>query len=384
MGSRDEIQVRNSERITFTTCPQKWWWAYVELLRSADTTPALRFGTLVHSAMEAFYLPGIKRGPRPRITFEKLFEESQKTMHTQGIYDSDGEWHELGELGVVLLDAYYEKYGKDDRWYVIATEMPFRVRTEDRQTGLVFTMVGVVDGLWADRETGNKVRLMKKYVADHKTTKDDPTKKTDALTLDEQTGTYWSYGVDYLYAQGILNRKRDENLAGMIFNFLRKGKPDLRPQNSEGHYLNRPTKDALWERVQTLELHTAQGLRKSDVTVDYLIELIGPSALKLGEVSAKQPAPLFYRERVLRGQAEGESVRMRTEAQAYNMHLIRRGKLRLTKTPGTLHSPHCNWCEFKAMCELHESGADWERFRDAAYTVWDPYEQHEIKNAEQV
>lgn len=377
------IQIRNSERITFTTCPQKWWWAYVELLRGPDTTPALRFGTLVHSAMEEFYRPGIKRGPRPAVTFQRLYEEQQKTMHRQGIYDEDGEWHELGQLGVVMLEAYYEEYGVDDRWHVIATEMPFRVKTMDEMTGLVFTFVGVVDGLWADRRTANKVSRMEKWVVDHKTTKDDPTKKDEALTLDEQSGSYWHYGVRYFYDQGILSRERNERLAGMMFNFLRKGKPDLRPRNKDGHCLNKPTKDALWDRAQTLELPI--GAPKSKITVDQLIELIGPKrAAQLGEVSAKQPTPLFHRSRSMRGTMEGESVRMRTEAQAHQMHLIRRGKLRLTKTPGTLHSPHCNWCEFKAMCELHESGADWELFRDSYFTVWDPYEQHEIKNAEQV
>lgn len=334
--------------------------------------------------MEVFYRPGVERGPRPAETFERLFEEQQKTMYSQGIYDEDGEWHELGQLGVVLLEAYFDHYGLDERWHVIATEMPFRVRTFDAESGVKFTFVGVVDGLWGDRETANKIARMKKYVTDHKTTKDDPTKKDDALALDEQSGSYWSYGVEYFTQQGLLN-PNDDRLAGMIFNFLRKGKPDLRPKDRNGFSLNRPSKDALWDRAVTLGLDQRHRLKsKSGVTVDELIDLIGSSAIQLGEPSQKQPTPLFHRARSMRGPGEERSVRARTEAQAYRMNLMRRGKLRIEKTPGTLHNPHCNWCEFKAMCELHESGADWEGYRDVAFGTWDPYQQHEIKNAEQV
>lgn len=342
MKAHDEIQIRNSERITWTTCPQKWWWAYVDRLRAPGQTPALRFGSLVHSALEEFYRPGIKRGPKPAETYERLFDEGEATYYKMGIRDEYGDWHEMKEFGIVLLEAYYNEYGKDERWYVVATEMPFRVRTVDRETGLKFTFVGVVDGLWGDRYSAKRNRKWGKlYVADHKTTRDDPTKKHEALILDEQSGSYWSYGVDYIVENGIL--PPGQALSGMLFNFLRKGKPDPRPTNALGQHLN-----------------------------------------KDGTVSKVQPAPLFHRAMVLRDLAEGASVRARTEAQAAAMHYMRTGKLRLWKTPGTLFNPHCNYCEFKAMCELHESGADWEELRDLTFGKWDPYEQHEVMAGERI
>lgn len=342
MPVTDEIQFRNSERQTFTTCPQKWWWAYVNRLRGDSTSLALLFGTLAHSAMEAFYLPGTKRGPRPAITFEKLYEEVSQELYYSVLKDreGDGEWHDFGELGVELLTDYYETYGRDERWYVVGTEAPFRVPTMDRKTGLEFTVVGVVDGLWADRTTANKPRKMKLYVADHKTTSDDPTKKDQALQMDEQVGTYWSYGVDYYYKTGILHES--DKLAGMIFNFLRKGRRDDRETNELGQALN-----------------------------------------KDGTVSKRQPVPRFHRSIVYRDRADGEMVRLRTEQQARMMHYMRQGKLPVTKTPGSLFHPHCNWCEFREMCELHEIGADWREFRDLTFKTWDPYEQHEIKLGDQ-
>ena len=60
------------------------------------------------------------------------------------------------------------------------------------------------------------------------------------------------------------------------------------------------------------------------------------------------------------------------------MRAMRQGTLDIIKHPGTLHNPHCNWCEFRDMCELHEAQQDYEAFAKAAYTTYDPYEQHEI------
>src|ERR1044072_6419487 len=216
----DVIQIRNSERQTSATCPQAWFWAYPGQLKAKDSTPALKFGTLVHTAMEKFYRPGIKRGPKPAVTFLKEYEKEVEATGKMG-FRVDDEWHEAGHLGVSLLEMYYETYGKDERWHVLATEIPFRVLVTDPQTGLEFYYVGVLDGLWLDRQSGKRKDI---WVADHKTTGDDPTKKSASLVLDEQAGSYWSFGVDYLIEQELIDARA--GLTGMMFNFLRKGKPD--------------------------------------------------------------------------------------------------------------------------------------------------------------
>ena len=48
------------------------------------------------------------------------------------------------------------------------------------------------------------------------------------------------------------------------------------------------------------------------------------------------------------------------------------------KTPGPLFMSNCKFCEFRDMCELHETGNDWEMFKEATYGNWDPYSDHEI------
>jgi PD-(D/E)XK nuclease superfamily len=292
----------------------------------------------VHSALEEYYRSGTKRGPHPRLTFEKLYEETTAASYAQGFRDEDGTWHNMGELGPILLDAYVEQWGEDNRWYVLATEQAFRVKLVDPVSGLEFTFVGVIDLVMRDRASGKRKEV---WLWDHKTCKDDPTKKAAALILDEQSSSYWKYGVMWLREQGVI--KAGTNLQGMYFNFLRKGKPDERPKNALGQALN-----------------------------------------KDGSVSKVQPSPLFHREPVFRGEYDGEMVHKRTLAQARMMHYLRQGKLELTKTPGTLHSPHCNWCEFRSMCELHETGGDWETIKKFEFDKWEPYAQHEIEVGEKV
>ena len=101
-----------------------------------------------------------------------------------------------------------------------------------------------------------------------------------------------------------------------------------------------------------------------------------------GAVSEKQPSPLFHRETVYRDDYDAEMTKERINAQAQQMRYMRKGKLPVYKVPGTLHNPHCKWCEFKDMCELHETGGDWETFKEQGFVKGDPYAQHAIYEGE--
>jgi hypothetical protein len=321
--------IRTSERLTFTRCPQAWEWAYVDRLKPYTPSPALRFGSLIHVALEKFYKPGTKRGPNPADTFEQEYEKELVAQHKIGFRDDDGTWNEAGELGVAMMTAYLSHYGRDTRWRVLHTEKAFHMPVTNRVGRVIFVYVGVVDLIVEDRLfqfTG---------FVDHKTTGDNPTQKREALILDEQTGAYWSYGQD----AGLL--KKGVKLDGMIFNFMKKSMPDKRPKNAAGLALN-----------------------------------------KDGTVSKQQPTPMFHREVVYRNEFDGNSVRNRIRAQAAVMKAMREGVMPVWKTPGTLHNPHCKWCEFKDMCELHESGQDWEAFKKRAFVQHDPYTQHAIYDGE--
>lgn len=348
----DVPMLRTSERSSFKRCRWQWERAYVDHLKPRVERPALRFGTLVHKALELRYPPGIKRGPKPAETFEQLYHEELQELETVwGFRDADDEWETALDIGVDMLEAFVEKYGRDEEWKVIKSEMTFQVPVyppdwliqkageADPMSLLagiqadkpLFIYVGTMDGVWENRMDGG-IRII-----DWKTTKNDPT-KVGHLILDEQTTAYWTWGVDWLEQQKVLSRQKQQRLDGMLFSFLRKAKRDDRPVDAHGHALN-----------------------------------------KDGSVSKVQPTPMFHRELVYRSGAEREAARRRAVLEFLDMRAVRDGEAEAYKTPGSPPNSHCNFCQYVDMCELHETGSDWESFRDASFIKWEPYAAHEIE-----
>jgi hypothetical protein len=58
----------------------------------------------------------------------------------------------------------------------------------------------------------------------------------------------------------------------------------------------------------------------------------------------------------------------------FEMSLVRQRKLGVYKSPGM----HCNWCQFRDVCELHEMGEDWEDVLNIEFKKWQPYSDHEL------
>lgn len=313
--------------------------------------------------MEARYPPGIKRGPHPAKTFERLYTKELEEQEAFGFRDEDGEWHKALEMGVAMMNGYVDKYGKDEEWKVIASEQAFQVKMYDEAGRYRVTYVGIFDGIWQHR--ADKRLILK----DYKTAK---VINTAHLALDEQAGSYWAFAPEWLKGQGIL--PHDAVLTGLLYTFMRKGLPDTRPRNSLGHCLNKPTKPALTE-----EWKRTNGNKPPPKTVDELIASMGDRALLLGDVSASQPPPLFHREVVYRDEADAERLRERVLQEAREHRLVRAGKLDVYKNP--MPGPFgCLGCGYRDICELHEVGADWELMRDMTMTEWDGYSEHELYN----
>lgn len=319
------VLLRTSERSAYKRCRQHWQWAYNDRLKPKVEKPALRFGTLIHQAMETRYPKGIKRGPHPKHAFGKLYEAQLKELEAFGFKDEDGVWNDAATLGEAMLIGYVDTYGDDSEFEVLATEQTFGVPIFNAQNKLLFSYVGTLDGIWRARTTKKIV------INDYKTA---TSISTAHLPLDEQAGSYWSYGVEWMLANGIL--KPNQQPSRIMFNFMRKAMPDERPQNSQGHYLNQD-----------------------------------------GSVSKKQPPPYFHREMTYRDPVDLANLRKRVYQEAMEHRLVRAGKLPVYKNPGPFT---CMGCGFKDMCELHEAGADWEAFRDMTMATWDPYDAHEIES----
>jgi hypothetical protein len=310
--------LRTSERSTFKRCRQKWWWAYVEELqkRHGTTTPALTFGDHVHQSLAEFYLPGRKRGPRPARTYKKIYTEWVKD---HGIYHlrGDDDRFEAGELGVGILERYYDTYGEDEDIEIVAPEMPFAVKLKDLG-GKPFWYVGRLDAMALWVPTGEYCIL------EHKTGSEN---KKAALQMDEQAGSYWAMTpkyLEWLRKHKLLTKNIGVvDLEFILYNFLRKALDDPRPKNRQGQYLN-----------------------------------------KDGKVSKSQPPKHFERIPVYRDDADRRSITYRIRAEQFEMRLIREGKLPVYKNP----TDNCSWdCPFYDMCELHETGSDWRGFKEQMY-----------------
>lgn len=323
--------IRNSERKDFKRCQQRWWWNWRQGLTPKSQKPdALWFGTGIHLALQERYkYNGLKRGTRVLGTWRDYVADEVATVRTSispgGVtgFSPEEQWVDAGDLGEAMLGAYLDEYGDDPRWHVISAEQTFEIPIPrlDR-SGTLCLLNGTFDLVARDLAADDALWLW-----DHKTAK---TIQTSHLSLDDQAGTYFAVASDVLAAQGLV--KPGDRLEGILYNFLRKSKPDERPKDAEGFYLN-----------------------------------------KNGTRSARQPTPNFLREHVTRTATERRTQIRRIQYDAMQMEAIRKHALPMTKNP----TKDCAWdCAFFQMCELHEAGDDWREFRDLAFTKRDPYADH--------
>lgn len=331
--------LRTSERSTFKRCRWKWWMEFEEILKPKSPVPPLRFGSLIHLALADYYKKGKRRGPHPAESFIRHYDEEAKAQGEFGFrvddLEADEIWAEARELGYSMLQHYVAHYGRDDEWEVIVTEQPFKqlVRQPSYRPNAGkpwFWYTGIIDLIIRNRITG------KLHLVDHKTAK---AINVQYLSLDLQATSYWTFGLDWIYENGLL--KPDERPAGMIYNHLRKAFPDDRPKDADGFSLN-----------------------------------------KDGSVSKKQPSPFFTRTPIFRDWNERELAKAQVLAEFYDMERVRaEGRfgdgppLLAYKNQGQFTCPGC-WCF--DFCELHEIGADWIEMRKLASKGWEPYEAHQV------
>lgn len=321
------ILVRTSERQSFLTCRQQWYWSWVERLRSPGTSAALFFGDLVHQALADYYKPGTRRGPKPAGTFERLYSEATDPEHL--IWDPDEEGKvDLLSMGVDILERYVDYWQEADKEYrVISSEQTFQVPI-GTISGRRVWYVGTIDGVWLHLPSG-KYRF-----AEHKTT---AAISKDALPMNEQVGAYWTYGPRWLRKKGIL--APGQELDGIVYNWLRKAikKPGAGGFDDLGRKLN-----------------------------------------KDGSISKRQPPKFFDRELTFRGQFEAMRVNERVKLEVRDMlQAADNPDEYVYKNPGPQFKPNCVFCQFRDMCELHETGNDWLPFKEALYESWNPYSAHE-------
>lgn len=364
------LEMRTSERGSLGRCAQQWSWRHIEGLEPNRAANPLWFGSAVHEALAAWYLPGFERGPHPVETFENWLDGERTMLITND--DEEQEYVDARALGVDMLIRYVEHYGKDDSWFVIATEQKGKVilpRPEMKIFGRTRPEVKrwlryhfTWDGVYRDMED-EQVKLM-----EHKTA---ASIRTDHLPLDNQAGSYHAIANQTLRKMGVL--KDTEEIVAITYNFLRKAMADTRPRNADGHYTNKPVKahyiDAIGEGLTGKE--TLAQLEAIAAELELVV---------LGDVSKSQPPLYFERHEVYKTEAERATQIRRIQEEAVFSEAYRKGFLPVVKSP----SKDCAWCPFSKMCELDESGDQEavELFKELQYHVTSPYEVYQTKSAE--
>lgn len=386
--SDEPIYLRTSERQLYARCRQAWWWSHIDQLHAIEVASALRFGDLVHQSlgtgvpelgMPPWYKPGVKRGTHPAKSFAAIYdrqvEEGMDTFTVYGEEDEGGT--DARTLGISMLERYVDEYGKDEHIRVIAPEMDAQIPVMDKHGEQMYVLGSdrkshpliyclTFDLAFEDMNLG-RIGLME--------TKTTRMASTRHLQLDEQAGSYWTFAPQHPPIVKALTKLGKTDIDFIMYNFLRKAMPDERPMNADGQRLNRPTKDMLLAKCAELGIVIAKSTKVDDLVL--ALGAKGVDVPQLGEVSKSQPPPFFLRTNVYRDQADRESLMTRIRMVAWEMGQVRAKKIPVYKTIA-LQWPdqHCNGCQFRDMCELHESGSDWEELRDLTMTSWDPYEAH--------
>jgi len=328
---------------------------------------ALVFGTLVHEALAVYYPPGVKRGPHPAKTFERIYQQEKRRFDQ---WDEEDNRIDALELGVAILENYVNEYGDDDHIDIIAPEIPLSVDVFDVGGRYLCTWVGRGDAAFINLARSTRSRLCVGLL-EHKTAKTVPTSVSIISGYGEQGNSYnWASSLVF-QEQGLI--PKNAQIDHVLFNWLKKQVPSSKPRNAEGHVLNKPSKDALLAKADELGLFVAK-----KPTVDLLtvaLEEAGVDTAQLGEPSKRQPSPLLLRDTLDYGAVQHEMLGTRIRQEAKEMRLVRQGKLPIYKNP----TKDCDWdCPFKEACELHEMGGDWESVLELEFDTWNPYSDHDL------
>lgn len=346
--------VRNSERESFNTCHQQWWWRWnMGLVPAMPKQDARWFGTGWHLVWAEKYTPppgkdGFTRADvNPHDTWDQFCQNTYAKIAAFPYFseDDEKEYVDAVVLGHNMIDGQLAQWNLDPGFEVLMPEqrfkanIPFNIRQRDMPLshwvrlgyprggasgGIIATAVGTLDLPVRDHTDGQGTITM----LDWKTTRDRRNLKQ--MNKDNQFGTYISVTTGYLRKLELITDK--EAVERGIISFARKAKIDNRPTNDAGQYLN-----------------------------------------KDGSVSKVQGSPRFWREVVQRNKANRLRQITRIADDVEHMQAVRLGVMPVTKSP----SDHCNWCDFTDLCDVDEDGGDVEGFIKDVYRTEDPYADHQ-------
>jgi hypothetical protein len=214
----------NSELKTLRRCPREHFLAYEQGVRPVDEAEALRFGSLMHRGLEAWWLAvqsGADRLDAAMAALVNAVDPFEEARAREMLIGYNARWY-------------------DEPLDVIAVEKEFRAPLVNPETGApsrTFQLGGKLDVIVIDRRDGRV------YKVEHKSSSEDigvGSNYWKRLTLDPQISTYYAGARELGY-----------DVAGCIYDVLAKpgqrpSQVPLRDENNEKIVL-----DANGSRVRT-------------------------------------------------------------------------------------------------------------------------------------
>lgn len=124
------LELDNSKRSQFVTCPRKYYYSYEKNLRPSQGSTALRYGIVYHAAMDAFYNHVKERGwthdgKAVEVALEAAKTSWEEESSKQTFYND----YRTMENFVQSLMAYISHFHFDEGMLeVVKTERPFKLR----------------------------------------------------------------------------------------------------------------------------------------------------------------------------------------------------------------------------------------------------------------
>ncbi len=321
--------IRHSERVDYKRCQKKWYWRWRRgLTPKHKTYGALDLGTWMHEALARRYAPHTDSDYQPvalKAEFDFIAQrELQAAQHVAPEFEMD-KAYALSALGSEMAGAYDRHYGDDPDIQPMAVEIPLEFELVSRETGKVFAIHKLKpDAVFRDRNGFV-------WLFEHKTAAQIA---LEHLPIDDQARPYVAMAEHALLNAGVL--KKTDHFRGVMYNFLRKILPDQRPQDAQGHYLN-----------------------------------------KDGSISKSQPSPVFVRHPIEISRKGKALALKRLGDEAFMIttltKLLRSKEFSPSSLMKTPHKSCPRLCEFFEMCKVEEDGGDIRTMEQTMYVRRNPY-----------
>ena len=175
----------NSSLTTFRRCPREYQFRYVMMRKPRRKSDALRFGSLFHVGLNAWWLTSdVPPSARLYVAVEAVRRASEK---------DDTDPFDLVKAECLLV-GYTARWG-DERYTTIAVEKQFRLPIENvGPTNVMADLGGAIDAIAQDEAA--HCETLATHLVEHKTTSSDISAGSDywrhVVALDPQVSTYMS------------------------------------------------------------------------------------------------------------------------------------------------------------------------------------------------